>query len=310
MVRAALTVALLLGPLSSSASASSDLEACFLAGINSQRAANGTGSLVASGTLTVYGRAHSEAMAATGDIYHSSHDDLAPHLPAGWRSWGENVGMASDSATCQPLLNALLASPDHRANLLDPAFDVAGIGVFVDAGGAIWTTHVFVAIDAPTTTTTTVAVTTTTTTTTVPSTTSTLTTPTTTTLAPASTTSTAPTTVAPTSTTTQPIAALKKSAPTTTAAAATTDIPSPEHEDTPTTATAGGLPPTAPATGDGRAAAPASRVAPAGDSAMASTPATPHGPDCRAGSCLGFVITTVGLAGLAIGAMARWAVRR
>lgn len=38
---------------------------------------------------------------------------------------------------------ALLNSPGHRANLLDPAADEVGIGVYVDRDGSVWITQNF-----------------------------------------------------------------------------------------------------------------------------------------------------------------------
>ena len=188
---------LVVGPLAAAADAASpsELEACFLEAINDVRAANGAEPLTGSSSLAGYGRTHSAAMADAGELYHSAPGDLDPYLPAGWRSWGENVGYATGSEDCEWLFEGFWESPDHRNNMLEPSFDIVGIGVFIDASDTLWTTHVFVDSGdpppAPTTTTTS-----TTTTTVAPSTTTTSTTSTTTsttTMLPPTTTTTTPT---------------------------------------------------------------------------------------------------------------------
>ncbi len=178
------------------AAATATLEACFLSEINSARAGVGAEPLSSSATLAAYGRAHSAEMAAAGNLYHSTSGDLASYLPAGRRSWGENVGYATGSSGCEFLFQGFWNSPNHRANLLNAAFDTVGIGVHVDASDVMWTTHVFVDTGTPPPTTTTTTSTTTT------STTTSTTSATTTTTGPAPTTTTTTTSTITTSTTT------------------------------------------------------------------------------------------------------------
>lgn len=171
-----------------------ELEACFLDEINDARASAGAPTLGIDQALSAYGRDHSEEMADTGSLYHSSQADLDPHLPPGWRAWGENVGYATGSDDCLWLFEGFWESPEHRDNLLNPIFDSVGIGVYVDGTDTMWTTHVFVQNESPppTTTTTTSSTTTTTVPTTTTSTTATTstTTPTSPTTAPGETTTT------------------------------------------------------------------------------------------------------------------------
>ncbi len=130
------------------ASSAADVEQCFLDQINAERATTGAGPLALDQGVSEYARSHSAAMAKMGSLYHSSSDNLAGVLPDGWRAWGENVGMASGGGVCERLHNAFMNSPGHRANLMNPAFDNAAIGVVVDSSGTTWTTHVF--FDGPT----------------------------------------------------------------------------------------------------------------------------------------------------------------
>jgi hypothetical protein len=150
----AMALAIVLAPIAHAASPV-ELEACFLDHINAARAADGTAAMTMSSSLSVYGRAHSDAMANDGTLFHSTPSQLAPVLPQGWQAWSENVGYATGSDDCSWLFEGFWESPNHRANLLNPAFDTAGIGVLIDATDTMWTTHVFVqtAGSSPTTTT-------------------------------------------------------------------------------------------------------------------------------------------------------------
>jgi len=209
------------------ASESTDLEACFFSKINAARVANGAPALVRDSNLVSYARIHSEAMYDNGGVYHSSAGDLDPYLPDDWLKWGENVGFGYE---CPGLFDAFMASQSHRENLLDPDFQYAGIGVYFDETGAIWTTHIFLYRQtAPASSTTTTKPPSTTTTsapppTTTVGTTTTITVPTTTTTtAPAPTTT--ATTAPPTTTTpptTRPPATTTSAAP---SATTTTTVP-------------------------------------------------------------------------------------
>ncbi len=119
------------------------IEQCFVDKINGERGAVGADPLSVDSDVGSYARSHAQSMALAGTLFHSSPSRLNEVLPDGWRSWGENVGMASGSDVCARLHEAFMGSPGHRANLLNSAFDSVGVGVFVDAAGVTWTTHVF-----------------------------------------------------------------------------------------------------------------------------------------------------------------------
>ncbi len=126
-----------------------ELESCFLAQINAARVVNGTPTLDVAPDLSDYGRSHSTTMAAAGYLFHSGSEQLEPVLPSGWQAWGENVGYATGSESCDWLFEAFWESPGHRDVLLNAIFDVVGIGVIIDAEDTIWTTHVFVQTSNP-----------------------------------------------------------------------------------------------------------------------------------------------------------------
>lgn len=208
------------------ADATSDAETCFLAKINAARVANRTPTLTTNSTLTEYARTHSKAMHEHGSIYHSSTDDLAPYLPDDWMQWGENVGVGG---SCDALFDAFWASSSHRENLLDPVYQYAGIGVYIDENSVIWTTHVFLQRqNAPATTTTTTAP---------PPTTTTAPPPTTTTTHPTTTTSTSTTTAPPPPTTTPTQAPTTTGTPTTSTSTTETTGPVTTTASTTTTST-------------------------------------------------------------------------
>jgi len=75
-------------------------------------------------------------MSDTNTFAHSNIGSLL----GSWSAVGENIayGWAVTS-----MHTALVNSPGHYANLTSPNFTHIGVGVWVDSGGKIWTTHVF-----------------------------------------------------------------------------------------------------------------------------------------------------------------------
>lgn len=73
-----------------------------------------------------------QRMANEGHISHT--DNLAAGVTPGWRLISENVAM---SGSVQQAQVDLEGSPQHRANMVNPAFNQGGIAV-VSANGAVW----------------------------------------------------------------------------------------------------------------------------------------------------------------------------
>jgi uncharacterized protein YkwD len=74
-----------------------------------------------------------------------SHSRLADGAPSNWRKLGENVGTGNHVAEVH---NAYMASPGHRANVLDPTFtEIGTASVWGNCGGfrRVFTVHVFMA---------------------------------------------------------------------------------------------------------------------------------------------------------------------
>ncbi|MDI6892141.1 MAG: CAP domain-containing protein [Actinomycetota bacterium] len=111
-------------------------EAKMLVLLNRERTSRGLPALEVDPRLTEVARDHSREMIALDYFSHTSpvHGVLSERLEkAGLRKWetaGENLAGAPD---CEEARSALLQSPEHRANILDPSYTHVGIGV-VDGG--------------------------------------------------------------------------------------------------------------------------------------------------------------------------------
>ena len=120
----------------SPAAASGPYTSNILSAVNSARAANGLRPYVLRSDLSSVAYSWSKHMASTGTLAHNP--GLTTQI-SNWRWVGENVGYGPDWKT---VMAAFMASPGHRANILDHDFTEIGIGVVV-AGGRIWITQDF-----------------------------------------------------------------------------------------------------------------------------------------------------------------------
>jgi len=142
------------------ANALTSVENCFYQAINRERAAVGHKALALKSDLTSIARRHSNWMAGDGTIYHadpsSPHykqgDNLAAEVSGNWWAAGENVGMGPD---CQSIHDAFMASPGHKANILDTDYNQVGVGVAFDSDGTVYVTEDFAGRPSSTSTTTT-----------------------------------------------------------------------------------------------------------------------------------------------------------
>jgi len=114
----------------------------FLDRTNSLRGSVGAPALKEHDTLTRKAEAWAQHMASTGEL---SHSNLAEGLSSlSWTRLGENVGYSSrTSDTLLYLHKAFVASPPHRANLVDKRFTHMGVGVATDKAGTVWVAEVF-----------------------------------------------------------------------------------------------------------------------------------------------------------------------
>jgi uncharacterized protein YkwD len=114
-----------------------DDEARALQLVNAERAQAGVAPLQLSTAARSVARSWSIHMATAGLAHNPDlSGDLNRAGVRGWASCGENVGYSDDVDGAHALF---MASPSHRANILDPRFTQAGIGV-VHAAGRVWVT--------------------------------------------------------------------------------------------------------------------------------------------------------------------------
>ncbi|MFB7596366.1 CAP domain-containing protein [Streptomyces sp. NPDC056160] len=122
------------------ATASTAVVARVLELVNAQRAQAGCSALTANPTLAEAAQAHSEDMAAHQNMSHTGSDGSAPGdriTRAGyvWSTYGENV--AYGYSTPEKVMAAWMASPGHKANILNCSFKEIGVGLAQP--GAYWT---------------------------------------------------------------------------------------------------------------------------------------------------------------------------
>jgi uncharacterized protein YkwD len=125
-----------------------DLAAQVVTLVNAHRAQLGLVALVVSPTLSAAAEWKARDMAAYGYL---DHDDPAPDprtadervIACGYPAteWGENIGTGYASA--QAVVDAWLASPEHRANIERPEFRATGVGA---AGAPLYWAQSFGAV--------------------------------------------------------------------------------------------------------------------------------------------------------------------
>jgi uncharacterized protein YkwD len=133
--------------LSSSRSATAALDIGVLEQLNAIRSAHGLTTLTLNPSLSAAARTHSDEMLADGYFAHDSADGspfwkriqaFYPQGQFGYWLVGENLFWTAGSSTATQSMNAWMASPEHRANILDPAWRQIGISAATspDAPGA------------------------------------------------------------------------------------------------------------------------------------------------------------------------------
>lgn len=125
-----------LATASSAAASTGGDESGFVASVNAARRSAGRPTYAESADLTSVARRWAQSMASSGSLRHNP--NLAGQV-SGWRFVGENVGVGYDVGG---LHRAFMASPAHRANVLDSDFSQVGIGVAY-GGGRLWVAEVF-----------------------------------------------------------------------------------------------------------------------------------------------------------------------
>ncbi|MFF4833948.1 CAP domain-containing protein [Streptomyces sp. NPDC001315] len=100
--------------------------------VNAERSKVGCSAVTLNATLTKAAQAHSADMAAHQNMSHTGSDGSAPGdriTSAGynWSTYGENI--AYGYATPEQVMAGWMASPGHKANILNCAFKEIGVGL-------------------------------------------------------------------------------------------------------------------------------------------------------------------------------------
>jgi uncharacterized protein YkwD len=122
-------VLLLLVLFSTATAATSTAESALLREMNLVRAAHGLPPLQADSHLEQAARSHTRAMIVTGIFRHGAFGSRMHRFAVRGRIAGENLAWGSGArGTARAIVDAWLASPEHRANLLRRSFTRVGVG--------------------------------------------------------------------------------------------------------------------------------------------------------------------------------------
>ncbi len=100
--------------------------------INQARTAAGLPPYQVNPTLTAIAMRRAEALASTGDFTHDLPQlgyPLAMEQAAGIRAWGMGAENIAEAATVGQAFWLLMASPEHRSNIVNPYETQVGVGV-------------------------------------------------------------------------------------------------------------------------------------------------------------------------------------
>ena len=112
-------------------------EIWVLSSTNDLRAANHVGKLAPFDPLTDKARAWAATLAAQGQL---AHEDLH-QLGVAWTQSAENVGRAGSIEDIERLWQA---SAEHRANMLNGAYTLTGVGTARAKDGTIYAVQLFI----------------------------------------------------------------------------------------------------------------------------------------------------------------------
>ena len=105
--------------------------------VNGDRIAHQLPALAPSDMLDLKAQAWADQLARDGYLHHST---LTAGISGCWVRIGENVGYGASIAGVE---GQYMASPPHRANILNSAFNRVGVGYVRTADGRVWTVQEF-----------------------------------------------------------------------------------------------------------------------------------------------------------------------
>jgi uncharacterized protein YkwD len=121
-------------------------ESALLKEMNRVRAAHGLPPLRCDARLERAARSHTNAMLETGVFRHGAFGSRMERFAVPGRLAGENLAWGSGSeGTARAIVDAWLASAEHRANLLRPSFRLVGVGDRVGPFQGVSAAHVVTA---------------------------------------------------------------------------------------------------------------------------------------------------------------------
>jgi uncharacterized protein YkwD len=113
----------------SAAGALSPSETTLLGAMNQVRLTHGLAPLKEDATLEGTARAHTRWMLHSGEFTHGNFGYRILHSHARGHIFGENLAWGEGPASgAEAIVQAWLASPEHRANLLHPGYRLVGVG--------------------------------------------------------------------------------------------------------------------------------------------------------------------------------------
>lgn len=121
------------GSLSTASLSTAETEMIGL--VRNLRAAYGVGGLKVSAALSDVARDWSKKL--PGGFYHNP--NVGNQIPSNWTAWGENIAY---NTSISAAFTALVNSPGHLANMIDPRYTHIGVGVHI-SGGRVYVTQVF-----------------------------------------------------------------------------------------------------------------------------------------------------------------------
>lgn len=102
--------------------------------LNGDRTANGRRALMPQEQAQAKAQAWANKLAREGTLYHSN---LSDGISVRWCNLGENVGYGARVANVEA---AYMASPGHRANILNTAWNGVGVGYAPGKVNGVWVT--------------------------------------------------------------------------------------------------------------------------------------------------------------------------
>ncbi|MCX6008575.1 MAG: CAP domain-containing protein [Chloroflexi bacterium] len=114
--------------------------------VNAVRASNGKAALTRNAYIDGLCRQHAQYMATGNTLSHENFNTRFNAIVAnisGMHACAENVLQNNLPCNANDMAQQWFASPVHNANMLNPAYNISGMGIVIDGGGKIWACQIF-----------------------------------------------------------------------------------------------------------------------------------------------------------------------